>query len=84
MARRNARVLTRDALEDAGIEFLEDVAPLGLFEKESPQARILLQYLLDFQNIISKETFVRVRLVQCPVGPVLHGTDVPVKSETIR
>ncbi|KAF1966081.1 hypothetical protein BU23DRAFT_603781 [Bimuria novae-zelandiae CBS 107.79] len=49
------RVLSVDALEDAGIEIVEKVAPLAKLIKESPQASILARHLLDFENIISKE-----------------------------
>ncbi|KAF2686557.1 hypothetical protein K458DRAFT_415905 [Lentithecium fluviatile CBS 122367] len=49
------RVLNASALESAGIEFSEQVVTLEELKRESPQARILAQYLIDFKHVISHE-----------------------------
>ncbi|KAJ4349492.1 uncharacterized protein N0V89_008108 [Didymosphaeria variabile] len=49
------RVLDDFVLECAGIQFDEELVTLEELKKESPQARILAQYLLDFKHIIAKE-----------------------------
>ncbi|KAF2133831.1 hypothetical protein P153DRAFT_392475 [Dothidotthia symphoricarpi CBS 119687] len=54
-------VLNEKALKDAGIEFYGEVADLELLQKECPQARILVQYLLDFKHIISYERWREIR-----------------------
>jgi hypothetical protein len=60
--KKKERVLTVEALADAGIDIAEEAlsreATLATLGKESPQARDLARDLLDFEHIITYEHWV--------------------------
>ncbi|KAF2704367.1 hypothetical protein K504DRAFT_538329 [Pleomassaria siparia CBS 279.74] len=57
-----SKSLNKVTLQQAGIEFNEDVAdPEDIF-KECPQAQQLVQYLLNFENIVTLETLEELEL----------------------
>jgi hypothetical protein len=59
---RHPRVLTREALDSAGITYHEKPIKPEALLKECPQASVLRQFLLDFKHIISPERWVSSRM----------------------
>jgi hypothetical protein len=54
----STRVLTRDALSGAGIQYDEELITPEALLKNCPQASVLGQFLLDFKHIITLEHLV--------------------------
>lgn len=53
------RVLNREALRSAGIEYFpEPEDPNKIFPNTYPQGLLLAQYLLDFEHRITRESYV--------------------------
>ena len=74
------KILNISALKAAGIDFSEDVAsPSEIFE-ECPQAKQLVDYLLNFNNIITLETWVSSFLGSESLRPMQTNSHMPIEG----
>jgi len=66
--------LSADAVRKTGIVIHDEITTIEQLVKNSPQAKILAQFLLDFKQIVPHERWVSQRMQMLPLEQLSDGT----------